>query len=200
MADQLQEMLQRIYQDGVNKAKDEAQDILLQARQQADKLKSDTEKEAQQMLAAAEVKAQDIEKRMQSDLKMAANQAMSALQNKVINAVILQSIDKQITTSMTDATFLQKLILEVVSKWSPTESLTLTVSEAQKNELEAFLKTAIKSVFAGKLKVEYSPVMKNGLIVAPDAATYKLSFTDEDFAAFFRSFLRPKTSQMLFGE
>lgn len=200
MADQLQEMLQRIYEEGVNKAKDEAQDILMQAKQQADKLKEDSEKEAARIIKEAESKAAEIDKRMQSDLRMAANQAMSALKNQVINAIMIESIDKQTTISMQDPAFLQKLILEAVSKWSPDSSLGLTVPESQKSALEAFFSSTVKTVFAGHLKVDYSPLMKNGLVITPFESTYKLSFRDEDFANFFKSFLRPRTRHILFGE
>jgi V/A-type H+-transporting ATPase subunit E len=101
---------------------------------------------------------------------------------------------------MQDGAFLQKLILEVLSKWSPQSSLVLTVPESRKNELDTFFNTSVKSVFAGTLKIDYSPIMKNGLAVAPADGTYKLSFTDEDFANFFKSYLRPKAAQILFGE
>ncbi|MBM4399545.1 MAG: V-type ATP synthase subunit E [Candidatus Cloacimonetes bacterium] len=200
MADQLQEMLKKIYDEGVNKAKVEAAKILETAQQEADRLKAQAIKEAEKILNDAKQKAVEIDKNIHSDLKMASQQSMSALKNKIVNAIMTDTIDKKINQSMQDFTFLQKLILEVLGKWSPDSSVVLTLPEDKKKDLESFFATQVKSVFNGKLQVEYSPIMKNGLSISPENNTYKLSFTDEDFANFFKSYLRPKAAQILFGE
>jgi len=200
MADQLQEMLKKIYDEGVNKAKVEAAKILETAQQEADRLKAQAIKEAEKILNDAKQKAIEIDKNIHSDLKMASQQSMSALKNKIVNAIMTDTIDKKINQSMQDFTFLQKLILEVLGKWSPDSSVVLTLPEDKKKDLESFFATQVKSVFNGKLQVEYSPIMKNGLSISPENNTYKLSFTDEDFANFFKSYLRPKAAQILFGE
>lgn len=200
MADQLQEMLNKIYEEGVNKAKAEAAKILEAAQLEADQKKSKAQEEADRILADAKQKAAELDKNLHSDLKMASQQAMSALKNKIINTLMIETIDKQTSQSMQDSAFLQKLILEVVGKWSPESSLVLSVPEAKKTELDAFFGSTVKTAFAGNLKIDYSPVMKSGLSVSPADGTFKLSFTDEDFANFFKSYLRPKAAQILFGE
>jgi len=200
MADQLQEMLNKIYEEGVNKAKAEAAKIMETAQHEAELTVSNAKTEAEKIIKDAKQKAVDMEKNLNSDLKMAAQQAMSALKNKIINTLMIETVDNQTSQSMQDSAFLQKLILEVLGKWSPQSSLVLTVPDNKKKELDSFFSSNVKSVFAGNLKIEYSPVMKNGLTVAPADGTYKLNFTDEDFANFFKSYLRPKATQILFGE
>jgi V/A-type H+-transporting ATPase subunit E len=200
MSDKLQEMLQRIYEEGVNKAKEEAQGILLQAKQQAQDLKAESEKEAKKLISQAEDNAKDIESRMQSDLRMAAEHAMHALKNKIIDVVMVESIDKHVTESTNDPVFMQKVILELISKWTPETALVLTFPESRKSDFESFFSTTVKKAFAGNLRIDYSPLMKNGIVIAPADSTYKLSFKDEDFANFFKSFLRPRARHILFGE
>jgi V/A-type H+-transporting ATPase subunit E len=200
MADQLQEMLQKIYDEGVNKAKAEADRILEAARQQSDQHIKDAEAEAQKIIANAQKQAEELDRKLHSDLKMAAQQALSAFKNKVVQSVLVESVDKQANQSLNDTSFLQKLILEILGKWSPQSSLVLTLPETKQKELDSWLKTAVQNVFSGQLKVDFSPAMKNGMIIAPADGSYKLSFTDEDFANFFKSYLRPKAVQILFGE
>lgn len=200
MADQLQEMLQKIYAEGVDKAKAEAEKIIHAAQEQADKLTKDAESEAEKIVEDAKKKAADLEKNINSDLKMAAQQAMTSLKQKIISSLLTDTLDKQTEKSVSDTSFLQKLILEVMSKWSPETSAVLTVPENRQKELESFFKEEISKVFSGKYKVDFSPVMQNGIEIAPSDGTFKLSFTDDDFASFFASFLRPKAAQILFGE
>lgn len=200
MADQLQEMLNKIYEEGVNKAKTEAENIIATAQAEADKVLTNARKEADKILSDANAKAIETERNLNSDLKMAAQQAMSALKNKVINAILIETIDKQTSQSVNDVSFLQKLILEVLSKWTPESSVVLTIPESKKAELTNFFAQDVKNTFKGNIKIDYSPLMKNGLAISPADGTYKLSFTDEDFANFFKSYLRPKAAQILFGE
>jgi len=125
---------------------------------------------------------------------------MNSLKQKVMTSLLANSLDKQTTAALQDSSFIQKLILEVLSKWSPETSAVLTIPENKQKELEGFFKDSVKTVYQGKLKLDFSPVMKNGITIAPADGTFKLSFTDEDFANFFKSYLRPKAAQILFGE
>jgi V/A-type H+-transporting ATPase subunit E len=200
MADQLQEMLQRIYTEGVDKAKAEADKIIETAKQQADKMKAEAEAEAENIIRDAKQKSAELEKNINSDLKMAAQQAMSALKHKIISSLFAETIDKHAEKSLQDNSFLQKLILEVLGKWSPDSSAVISIPENRQKDLEAFFRDSVKSVFSGSLKVDFSPIMTNGITIAPADGTFKLNFTDEDFANFFKSYLRPKAAQILFGE
>jgi V/A-type H+-transporting ATPase subunit E len=200
MADQLQEMLQKIYTEGVDKAKAEAAIIIQAAQDQADKIKADAQSDADKIVAVAKQKATELEKNINSDLKMAAQQAMSSLKHNITSSLLTEAITKQADSALQDTDFLQKLILEVLGKWSPSVHAVITIPESKQNELEAFFRDSVKKVFSGSLKVDFSPVMKNGIVISPADGTYKLSFTDEDFANFFKSYLRPKAANILFGE
>lgn len=200
MADQLQEMLQKIYSEGVDKAKTEADIILKNAQEQAEKVKMEAKKEADKLIKEAKQKAEELEKNINSDLKMAAQQALIFIKQKVMHSLLNETINKKSEQMLQDNDFLQKLILEVLSKWSSEQSAILTLPENKQKELETFFKASVPKILAGKIVIDFSPVMKNGITIAPEDATYKLSFTDEDFANFFKAYLRPKAAQILFGE
>ena len=40
--------------------------------------------------------------------------------------------------------------------------------------------------------------MKGGFKIGPADGSYKISFSEDDFENFFKSFLRPKTIEMLY--
>ena len=71
MSDQLQDLLQRVYDEGVNKAKAEAEAILDQAKAEAEAILQDAKAEAAKTVAGAQKEAADIAKNTDSDLKMA---------------------------------------------------------------------------------------------------------------------------------
>ncbi len=200
MADQLQEMLQRIYQDGVHKVKLEAREILNSAEKRAAELKQAAESEAKKIVEEAKKNAEEIRKNVQADIKMASSQALSALKQKVVSSLIVRAVDAPVAEGLSDIQFLQKLIIEICAKWNPDSALNITLPENHKAELETFFQKSSAGLFKGNLKIDYSPQFKNGMTISPGDGSFKISFTDEDFANFFKSYLRPKASQLLFGE
>ena len=79
-----------------------------------------------------------------------------------------------------------------------TASGSITISETLKPLLDEFYLKSLKELFDNKLQIDFSPTMKKGFEIAPADGTYKLSFSDEDFANLFKTYLRPRTKELLF--
>ena len=62
MENKLQELTQKLYNEGVGKANLEAEKILAEAKSEAEKLKQNAEKDAQKIIANAEQKSAEIKK------------------------------------------------------------------------------------------------------------------------------------------
>jgi V/A-type H+-transporting ATPase subunit E len=50
------------------------------------------------------------------------------------------------------------------------------------------------------VEVKTDERVKSGFKVAPQAGGYYIRFTDEDFDALFREYLRPKVAELLYGQ
>ncbi len=201
MSDQVQELLQRVYEEGVNKAREEAAKIIETATQEAEEIGKKAETKAGEIVQSAQKKADELTKNTNSDLKMAAQQTMSVIKQKLADIILTESFEKNITAAFNDREFIKKLITETLQAWksSMTEG-TLLLSEKLRSELDEYFLASLKEIFAGKLDIDFSPLMKNGFSLSPTDGTYKLSFTDEDFTNLFKSFLRPRTNQLLFKD
>jgi V/A-type H+/Na+-transporting ATPase subunit E len=201
MSEKLQGLLQRIHEEGVAKAREEARQILEEAQAQADELLKKAEADAAAVAEAAEKKAEELDRNTRSDLKMGAQHLMTSLKQRITNLVLAKAVDERVGASFRETDFVKKLILETLKLWPERgQALNLTLPAAVQKDLEKWAKTALKDVLAGEVRVDFSPAMKNGFSVAPADGTYKISFTDEDFATLFRSMLRPRVQRLLFGE
>ncbi len=197
MSDQLQDLLQRVYEEGVNKAKAEAEEILGQAKAEAAAILEQAKAEAEKTVSGARKEAEDIAKNTDSDLKMAAQSTLSAVKQKLTDVLLSEAFDSRLKAAGSDPGFVQKLILELVSTFKESGG-TVSLSKSLEGKLEEhFLKSLGESAGKG-LKVEFLPQMKNGFAFSPSGADYKLSFTDEDFANLFKSYLRPRSNKILF--
>lgn len=197
MSDQLQELLQRVYDEGVNKAKSEAETILDKAKTEAAEILSKATAEAETLLTQAKKKSDDLHKNTDSDLKMAAQHTISSVKQKLTDIFLDKVFDAKLHTAATDPAFVKQLILEIVGSWKETSG-HITISAALQGKLDEAFLSSLKDVAGNGLTVDFVPQMKSGFAIAPADGSYKLSFTDEDFANLFKSYLRPRSNQILF--
>jgi V/A-type H+-transporting ATPase subunit E len=199
MTDQLQELLTRVYEEGVNKAKTEADALLEKARAEAATLIQQAQNEAEKITADAKKQAAELAKNTDSDLKMAAQQTLSAVKQKLTDVFLDKAFDPDLKAATTDPAFLKTLIPQIISAWKESGG-KITLAKDLEGKLEDhFLKTLQGSLAKG-LQVEFSPQMKTGFAISPADGSYKLSFTDEDFGNLFKSYLRPRTNKILFQQ
>jgi V/A-type H+-transporting ATPase subunit E len=74
------------------------------------------------------------------------------------------------------------------------------LSESDRGQLESYFKNNLATELNKGLEVAFSSNIKSGFKIGPSDNSYLISFTDDDFTNFLKSYLRPKTSQLLFGE
>lgn len=197
MSDQLQDLLTKVYEEGVAKANTEAEKILDKAKADAETMIKDAKAKAEQELAKAERQAQELKKNTEGDLKMAGNHSITALKQKITDLILKVNVDQASKESFQDTEFVKTLIKESLAGWKQGDAGIIISENLQKKLDEAFL-SSLKSSFTGKLKIDFSPQIKAGFTISPIDGSYKLSFTDEDFAELFKNYLRPRTAKILF--
>ncbi len=112
MNDQLQDLLKRVYEEGVAKANAEAETIISNAKTSADELLSQAKSEAEKIVTAAEKQAADLQKNTESDLAMAANHSLSAVKQKITDLILGKAINAKLSQSFGDAEFVNPIRLE----------------------------------------------------------------------------------------
>ncbi len=204
MQTKLQELTERIYQEGVSKANLEADTILADARKQADDLLAKASRQAEEIIKEAKKDAATLHKNSISELQLAGRQAISDLKQKIAGLVETGIVQPQTKGAFKDIAFMQELIKAVVKNWNPNQNenveLSVLLPSASKKEFEAFFKEKATDLLDRGLQLSYSEKMKSGFKVGPKDGGYMISFADEDFENFFRAYLRPKLIELLYGK
>lgn len=203
MNTKLQELTDKIYQEGIAKGNEEAEKIVADAKKEADEIVQNAKKEAEQIKADAGKKAQEIEDSTNAELKLSARQALDSLKQDVANLVTAKVIEDSVSGSVNDNDFLKKIIEIAVINWSQkegTSDLTVLVNEKQEKELIAYFKKNAKGLLDDGLEIKSGKQIKTGFQIAPKDGSYKVSFRDEDFNNFFKEYLRPKLVKLLFDK
>lgn len=195
----LQELTDKIYQEGLEKGNQEAKAIVDKANEEAKSIVESAKKDAEQILNEAKKKAEETLKNTESEIKLSSKQALIALKQEITD-VINNSIIGSATGNAFDVEFTKKMVETTLSNWSKEQSADMSVilPQSQEEELTAYFTKSVKDMLDKGVELKFDPSIKSGFQVSPKDGGYKVSFTDEDFSAFFKQYLRPKLIDILF--
>ncbi len=202
MNSKIQQLTETIYNEGVQKAREEAEAILKEARVKAEGIEQNAQKEAERVLEEAGRKSEELKKQVDSEIKMTLNQAVSAMKQEVTSLVTMKVIQPSVKELFSDQEYLKNLIAMMVKGWMEKESFDVEVilPESEKDKLQDNFKNSLANELNNELSIKFSPNVKSGFKIGPAGESYLISFTDEDFINFLKGYLRPKTTKLLFEE
>ena len=201
MSNKLQELTDRLYNEGLSKGKEEGEQLLARARAEADRILEDARKQAADIVSTAEKQAADLKEKTASDLRMASAQCLQAtkkdIEGLLVGAVSAAPVDQ----ALSDPAFLKKIIAAVAERFSASESadLALVLPASMQAELEPWLTGELRKALGGDLKAEFSKKVSGGFSIGPKDGSWFVSLTDETFRELIAEYIRPVTRKLLFG-
>lgn len=198
MQNKLDQLTQKIYQEGIDKAEEEAAKIKANARKEAEDILEKARQDADEIRKQAEQEAQQTRRNTESDLKLAGQQAISSLKQSIKGLLIARVLDEPAGKLMVDQDFLKKLILEITRHWEESPAIELQLSEKMKQQMDQAFENSLRQEMEG-LEITYSKRLAQGFRVQPKEGTYQITFTEEDLKEFFRPYLNQKTDQIIFS-
>ena len=203
MQDKLQELTDKLYQEGLSKGKQDGEALLKKAQGEADRIVADAKTEAERIIAQANKEAEELKTKVNADVKMAASQSIAVTKQEIEKMVVTHAASQGVQANLSNAAFVKEMIASVVKAFNPTNAspvaLDLILPESLKAQLEPFVNNEITNQFKGEVNVEYSKKMNGGFKVAPKDGGYVLQFTDDEFTQLIANYLRPATKIILFG-
>jgi V/A-type H+-transporting ATPase subunit E len=201
MQNKLQELTERLYNEGLSKGKQEGEEILAKAKVQADDILAKAHAEAAAILSAANKEAEELRTKVQGDLRMAANQSIAATKKDIETLVITKMTEAEVKKALTSADFVKEVVLAVAKGFNAEEPVDLEVvlPESLKGDLEEFVANELAKTLKGGVEASFSKKVAGGFNIGPKNGGYFVSFTDETFNALISEYLRPATKKILFG-
>ena len=200
MQNKVQELTDKLYNEGLSKGKQEGEEILAKAKVQAEEIIAKAKAEAEAIVAAAHKDAADLKTKVEGDLKMAASQSIAATKKDIETLVVTKMTEAEVKKSLTSADFVKEAILAVAKGFSTEATdLEIVLPEALKKELDSSLAAEVAKVLNVGVEASFSKKVAGGFTIGPKDGGYFISFTDETFNALISEYLRPATKKILFG-
>jgi V/A-type H+-transporting ATPase subunit E len=203
MNTKIKELTENIYNEGVAKAREEADLILKEANKKAEETVAEANAKAEATLSKAKSESEKIYASLKEDLQQTKIQVME-ITKQTINNLVTAKTSKVIAGQLSDdPKFIKDLVLEITRNWSKNNGhdhqLETLVPESMISKLEPLFKTAASEEMNSKLTFKPVPQLKQGFQIVNDKEGFKISFTDEDFEIFFASLMKPKIREYLFN-
>lgn len=198
MENKLQELTEKIYQEGVEKGSEEASRIVSEAKNEAGKLVTKAQEEAEAIISKAQNEAEDLKKSVQAELKLSYDQSLSALKQDVTSLVTDAIVKNATDSSFKDKAFFNDFLLTLAKTWGENQELLLAIPEKDEKGITDYLTKNVSDLLNKGITIEKVAGVKTGFQIGPADGSYKVSFTDADFESFFKSLLRPRIINLLF--
>ena len=198
--DKLQELTQKLYNEGLSKGKEEGEALLAKAQMEADELVKKAQEEAAAIIEKAKKEAADYKIKMEGDVKMASTQALQATKACIEGLIVAKAVEP-VKEQLSGAAFLKEVITAVAQRFSTQESmdLSLVLPEKLQKELEPFVKGELAKTLGKGVEASFSKKVAGGFKIGPKDGSYFISLTDEAFQELIGEYLRPATKKILFG-
>jgi V/A-type H+/Na+-transporting ATPase subunit E len=201
MQNKLQELTDKIYQEGVSKANEEAEKIMGEAGKESKRIIDEAEKKAKAIIEEAEKKAEEIIKNGNSELKISFRHAVNTLKQDLEKTISARLVSEKVTEAFKDDNFVTDLIKTIYQNWKPETSgspMEVLVSKEKSETLEKSLKAAIGAELGKDLIVKPVGTIKTGFEIVSSGGGFKISATGGDIEAYLKEFIRPKLINILF--
>jgi V/A-type H+-transporting ATPase subunit E len=197
----LQELTQKLYSDGLERGRAEADRLVAEAKEAAAKILADAKAEAEAIVKGAEDRAEDVAKNAMTEISLAGRQALTKIKAELAEAVIMKTTGAAVKAATMDATFVKDMLLAMANNWTASTvdvSLKALLPEEKRAELDAVMQSSAAELAKAGIEVGYTKDIKTGFKLGEKDGGYYIAFTDESFDALLKEYLREKVSNILF--
>ena len=199
MVEEIRDLIEKINQEGIKAAEENAQNIEAAAKQRADDILAQAKLEAEEMIAAAKDRILREDEIGKTLLDQAGRDLLLSLR-KEINAMLGRIVVSDIQQALTpEALF--KLLSEVIKNYSSGENSDITVLLNKKDQeiLEKNYLNKISKETKKKIILRSGEEISGGFTISFDSGKSCYDFTDKALAEYIGTYLKPKLNQILKG-
>ena len=195
MAEQLQHLIDRIRQEGVENGEKTAEALVAEAKKKAAGIVAEAQKKAQEATAKAEADAKAFAERGRQTLQQAARDLLISIGGSV-GRVVSGVVDAKVGAALTPETVGQMLV-KLAASYGSAENLTVALGEADAAALKGGVSKEVNDMLAKGLQIESDREIFKGFRLGTKGGQVFHDFTKEAIAESLANFLRPDLADVV---
>ena len=195
MAEQLQHLIDRIRQEGVENGEKTAEALVAEAKKKAAGIVAEAQKKAQDATAKAEADAKAFAERGRQTLQQAARDLLISIGGSV-GRVVSGVVDAKVGAALTPETVGQMLV-KLAAAYGSAGNLTVALGEADAAALKGGVSKEVNDMLAKGLQIESDREIFKGFRLGTKGGQVFHDFTKEAIAESLANFLRPDLADVV---
>ena len=191
----LEDLIEKIKQEGVDAAQKKSDDIVAQAKKQASEIIEEANKEARQIAQKAKDEAARFEQTAQSAVQQAARDTTLTVKEeikKIFERILKQKIDEKLSIDT-----LKDIIVSFSQNMAKGKAIDVLVSPDNQKKLNNMIAKEVKGELKKGVTIKPDPRIKKGIRVGIEGEEAYYDITDEGIAEFLRQFLNPQLAKLI---
>lgn len=204
MENKLQELTNRLYEEGLSKGRTDAEKLVSDARAEAERIVREAREEAASITDKARHEAEELRKNTMTEIALAGRQAVAALKESIAGMIIARTVEGSVHEVAVDPKFIKKMLLAVAENWNGASAGKVTLEALLplqwREKFEEEFEGATKELLSAGVEVGYSDKVRDGFKIGEKNGGFYISFTDADFDALLGEYLKDKVAKILYAE
>lgn len=195
---QLQELIDKIKQDGVATAESEAAKIIATAEKKAESIISSANEKAEEIKKTAKAEAEKMEKAGEEAIIQAGRNMLLSFRDSLVGE--LNVLIQTETAKAESKDVLSKLIPETVKAWAKNtdaSELSVLLSEKDLKELESTFTSELKAEISKGLEIKPDKTLQAGFRIGVNNGAAFYDYSAESLAEMFSTYLNPKIAGLM---
>ena len=122
MENKLQQLTQKLYDEGLEKGRAEADQLVADAKAEARKIVAEARAEAEEIVKKAEAKAEDVSKNTMTEISLAGKQAVAKIKSEIASLIIAKATAQGVKEAVVDPAFIKEMLVAVAKNWNGADS------------------------------------------------------------------------------
>ena len=192
----IQELTEKIYNEGVKQGQAEAERLIAEAEARAKKIEADAIARSEEIIRSAEHRASELKKNTESELRLYTAQLVESLKSSISDQIQGDVAKNSVQALSSDPTFIQGFILKIAEHFDLTRGVEISTADAE--GLRSYFTSHAKALLESGISIRSVAGKPSDFTIAPQDRSFKVQFGEAEFIELFKSFLRPEMNRMLF--
>lgn len=199
MAEQLQELLERINREGVEKAEEKAGEIVAAAEAKAKEIIEAANQESEEKRVAAEEAAKKLQENAEKAIQQSSRNVLLSLKeeirkyfDRILTAAIAESLPPEELTAV-----ILKVIEQGAAAVGGSPEIEVSMDPEDAKKIAGDLVERFKKAASGQLNVRPVPGVDAGFAVSFDGGKSSYDFTDRGLRDLISTYLSPHLREII---
>lgn len=198
MENKIQQLTEKLYQEGLQRGKAESERIIAKAKETAEQIVAEATAKAEKIVADARQREEELSVNTRKELALAGTQMIDDVKQSVRETLLKSGIGTDVKSAFDNPDFVAQLIVKVVEGWG--KGGTIEVPQQFEVMINDYLTAKLSEELRKGVVIKPSISLKDGFRVEMENGHYYIKFGKEEFDLFLSDYLRPKVANIIFNK